>query len=341
MAYQTGSATDPNDLLTKLVTFLTGAGVDWLQDMSQADGAGRRAHLHKGADYVNLKSTIGAVNPWAYSTSPAPAAGDAAIHIYLGTGFNGGNNWNNQPGGPILNGTATNTGMSMPLPTGSVTAYHFFSDAAGDHIVVVVEKTTGIFTHLGWGRALNKAGSYTGGAYFFGACNGFIFASDSTTAAGAQNGPTARGPFSFGDFSSSSATGYVRADVDAFTGKWLGCTTSTAQPSGGYTGKNMASEMRHVSAPPLDIPEVEGLQMQLTSTLNSQTALLPIRLWAARDAGGYSLLGTAVNVYWSNATGHFLGSTLTPSPGYAAGSEVAFGGDTYKLFPWFAVKKVS
>jgi hypothetical protein len=330
MAYETGTASSPNDLLQKLVTFLIGVAVGWTQDMSQADGTGWRAHLHKGSVYLNLKSTTGAVNPWAFTISPAATSSDAGIHLYLGTGFNGGANWNAQAGGPILNGTSTNTGMSMPLPTGGITAYYFFSDSSGDNIVVVVEKTTGIFTHLGWGTSLNKSGSFTGGSYFFGATNGFNFANDSTTSFGAQNGVTARGPFMLGDLN-AAASGYVRADVDAFTGKWLGCTTSTSQPSGGYTGKNLATEYRGATAPPADIPSREAMLERAVSTFNSQANLVPIRIWAARDAGGYSLVGVVPGVFWTNATDR----------GYSSGTVLTLGADSYTIFPWFAVKKVT
>jgi hypothetical protein len=330
MAYQTGTATSPNDLLQRLVTWLVTIG--WVQDMSQADGTGWRAHLHKGSVYVNLKSTTGAVNPWAFTPNPLPNATDAGLHVYLGTGFNGGANWNAQAGGPILNGTSTTTGNSMPLPTGAISAYYFFSDAAADNIVVVVEKTTGIFTNLGWGTSLNKSGAWTGGPYLFAATNGYSFASDSTTAAGAQNGPSARGPFMYKEVVSGAASGYVRADVDSFTGKWIGCTDSTSQPSGGYTGRNCATEFRgHSTAvPPADIPNLEYFLERTVSILNSQAHLVPVRIWVPRDAGGYSLLGTLPIVFWTRAVGN----------GYAPGTVLNIGADSYMLFPEFAVKKV-
>jgi hypothetical protein len=329
MAYQTGTASNPNNLLQTLVTFLTANG--WTQNMSQADGTGWRAHLQKGSVYVNLKSTTGAVNPWAFTPSPSPNASDAALHIYLGTGFNGAANWNAQAGGPILNGTSTTTGTSMPLPTGAVSAYHFFSDATADNIVVVVEKTTGIFTHLGWGTSLNKSGAWTGGQYSFAATNGYNFASDSTTAPGAQNGPSAFGPFNYKDRVIGSASGYVRADVDTFTGKWLGCTDNTNQPSGGYTGRNCATEFSGVSSgPPSDIPNLEYFLERTVSVITSQAHLVPVRIWAPRDAGGHSLLGTLPIVFWTRAVGM----------GYAPGTILTLGADSYMLFPNFAVKKV-
>ena len=329
MAYQTGTATDPNDLLQKLVTFLAANG--WTQDMSQADGTGWRAHLHRSTTYVNLKSTTGAVNPWAFTANPAPTATDAALHIYLGTGFSGAANWNAQTGGPILNGTSNNTGCSMPLPTGSVTAYHFFSDSSGDNVVVVVEKTTGVFTHLGWGVSLTKSGSWTGGPYFFAPVHGYSFASDSTSAAGAQNGPTAKAPFVYSDSVFSAANAYVRADVDVFTGKWLGCTGSLSQPSGGYTGRNFVSEFRGGTAVVTGIPTMEYFVERSFSTMTSSATLVPIRVWAIRDSGGYSLLGVVPNIFYSIAT----------DKGFSAGTEITIGADTYKVFPNFAVRKVA
>ena len=74
---------------------------------------------------------------------------------------------------PVASGTSAPVGVGMRLSAGPFLNYHFFSDAAGDNIVVVIEQTSGLFKHLGWGKSLNKAGTYTGGAYFFGVASGY------------------------------------------------------------------------------------------------------------------------------------------------------------------------
>lgn len=330
MAYQTGTASNPNDLLQKLVTFLVANG--WTQDMSQADGTGWRAHLHRSGVYVNLKATTGAVNPWAFTPNPNASSSDAALHIYLGDGFSGASNWNLQPGGPLLNGTTNRTGCSMPLPQGSITAYHFFSDETGDNIMVVVERTPGNFTHMEWGVSVNKAGSYTGGPYFGSVLNGYNAFTTSTSARGGRLGPTAGFPFNWGDGSGTAAGSYVRADVDSFTGKWLGLGDSTSQPSGGYTGKNAAAGIRQGSSVTQnDIPLETWFWERLTSVFTGQPTLLPCRIYVPRDAGGFSLLGEVPGIFKINAV---------PDLGFAAGSIISLGADSYMLFPNFAVRKV-
>ena len=329
MAYQTGSATSPIDLLQKLVTFLTANG--WTLDSSIADGTGWRAHLHRGGDFINLKSTTGAVNPWGFTTVPAPIASSAAMHLYMGTGWSGAADWNLQAGGPIGNGVAYTVGMSMPLPTGAITSYHFFADATGDNIVVVVEKTTSIFTHLGWGVSLTKAGAYTGGPYFFASLYGYSFASTNTTKPGPQNGITAHEAFRYGDPLNNGAMGYVRADVDAFTGKWLSCSNSTIVSTTGYTGKKLATGIRgFTTAPKTDIPIEEFFRERMVPDFTNQATLIPVRIYAERDAGGHSLLGSISNLFRSNAT----------EEGFSPLTQVPLGADIYMIFPNFAVQKV-
>ena len=70
---------------------------------------------------------------------------------------------------------------------------------------------------------------------------------------------------------------------------------------------------------------------RLTSALSNQATLLPIHLYANRDAGGVSLWATVPSLYCANAVGN----------GFAAKSVLALGADSYMLFPNFAVKKVA
>ena len=94
MAYQTGTASSPIDLVQKMVTWLVSIG--WTQDMSASDAPGWRAHLHKGAIYVHLYAAM-YQQPWAGSGNPGHA-----IFLYLSSAFDGGQPWNAQPGNPPL-----------------------------------------------------------------------------------------------------------------------------------------------------------------------------------------------------------------------------------------------
>src|SRR6185369_15629320 len=131
-AYQTGTATDPVDLLNTLATFLSGQG--WTIDSNTTDGSGKRVHAHKGSDYVNLRA---AVNEAIWPNLSGSAF--YGIGVYMGTGYNGSNGWAAQAGGPIKCGGSDTVGASMRLASGAITAYHLFDDGS-DNITLVVER---------------------------------------------------------------------------------------------------------------------------------------------------------------------------------------------------------
>ena len=320
MAYLTGTATSPTDLLQQLVAWLNTLG--WTTEMSQADTNGWRAHLSKSGVYVNLRANAGTrTGLWGYSLGyDDPANG---IGIYTGTGHSAGAAWHAQPGGPIASGQSYTVGGWMRVPAAGPVAYHFFEDGAGN-ILVVSEVTAGIFSSMGWGN-LEKAGVWTGGAYFFG--------DKSTNASGsipAYDSQNAWCPGSHSAYNGGVAA-FVRADVDTFTGKWLSVGSDESDGYDGYTGRRADSDQEGRDIPTDKIPRCASAFMaRQVSSLNAQANLVPIRWYAKRYDGGYSLLGRLPAIYASNAT----------AKGYAIGEEILIGGDTYKVFPNFVVKKV-
>ena len=320
-AYQTGSASSPTDLLQKLVTWLVAQG--WTQNMSQAEGTGWRAHLSKGGVYVNMRATPGSETLWGYSLYRTPQR--AGIGIYTGTGYNGSSAWNAQAGGPIGDGQTYTVGCIMQTDA-TILAYHFFDDGA-DNIVVVIERTSGIFGHMGWGPSLIKNGTWTGGAYFFAQLAGYSGGEYADYYPGA--GMTASCPFATADGQAAAAS-FVRADVDAFTGKWVGVNYyGDASAEKGYTGKLGQTPFGGYHGPDTRIPVYTTFQDRLTSALNAQANLLPIRVYVERDAGGYSLIGDVPNIFLSNATEN----------GFAPSTVYPLGSDNYMLFHNFAVLK--
>lgn len=327
-AYSTGVATDPTDLLSKLVTFLTGQG--WTSDSFVTDGTGKRAHLHKGSDYVNLRSHV-AENVWPNVQVFLPSTG---IALYMGTGYSGASAWSLQAGAPKASGTSDSVGGTMRLASGAISAYHFF-DNGSDGIMVVVERSGGLFAHLGFGRTFSKAGTWTGGPYFF-ASAAAAYGGDAAPVLG-DDSNSAAPPFSIiGARSTSSnqrgAAAFVRVDVDAFTGKWVGFSAVSTTPADGYTGKRGHAGIEYITAnftTPPDIPNYVQLCDRLVSTLNSQAELLPVRAYVERDAGGWSLIGACPDVYVTSAVGQ----------GFAASSLYTVNGKTFMLFPNFAVRK--
>jgi hypothetical protein len=236
-----------------------------------------------------------------------------------------------QPNTPSYqNGSSTLVvGTGMNLPSGAISNYYFFSDTPGDNIVVVVEKTPGVFTYMGWGLSLQKVGSWTGGAYFFGVLQGYYLGSNIGSSPSPGYVTTAYCPCSHGDWNNCQCT-YVRADIDSFTGKWIGISDGVGAGQG-YTGKNGASPIMASQTMHQEIPfysDTSGttnarFQLKQTSQLDGRANLLPILLWGARDVSGFSPLGTIPNVFYSNAVGN----------GYANAQEITLGTTTYKLFP--------
>lgn len=328
MAYETGVPTSATDILQRLVTFLSANG--WTNNLSAADTNGWRAHLSRGGIFVNLRSTIGAFNPWAHPVNTTNAA-NCALHVYLSDSFDALQGWNAQGTGPRgIAHPAANTGCSLPMSSGAATGYHFFASADQNHVVVVVERSPGNFAHLGFGVSIEKSGAFTGGPYFFGTTHAYSFAIASATDAGSYTGPTSTAPFAHGDSPGGFflPNVYVRADVDAFSG-WVG-VTSQPTSSEGVTGKNASSPLKVTSAaPPTDIPFVDNWRKRTVSDLSGQINPWPAHLFVKRDAGGSSLLGGVPHVFWTNAT----------TRGYSAKDVYLIGADNYMLFPNFMLKK--
>lgn len=331
--YQSATPLNPTDLLQKLVAFLAANG--WTTDSSVADGAGWRAHLHRGSTYVNFRAAIneGAATMFD-DTQQNPWSG---IALYLGDGYSSGQSWKNQSGGPKNKDTPARTvGAGMATSSGAMSAAHFFAHDGGDHITVVVENSANIFRHMGWGISLNKLGSWTGGPYFYGTTSGNYLGLTWGNYPGFNYSAVC--PLSLNDPRNNTAcASFVRADVDTFTGKWLS-VSNVGGGNLGNTGKQATSLFSYTSNLQGMAPAYAGYAQRTTNTLNTQSLLLPIRLLAARDSGGYSFIGTAPHVFLCNAI----------AKGFTVGGTYLWGGNSYMVFPGssdrpdlgFAVRKV-
>jgi hypothetical protein len=332
MSYQTGSASSPTDLVQKLVTWLVSIG--WTQDRSATEGAGWTASLHKSANYVHLRAAENeSSGPW----QSMYGAVHYSVNMYLGTAFDSGQPFNNQTTGAPIGGGTNPIGVGMQLSAGPFSNYYFFADSGGDNIVVVVEKTPGLYLHMGWGPSLQKAGSYTGGPYFFGPSSGYY---TSFTFAGANTpGYTSSSECPFANMDQiGGGCGFVRADVDSWTGKWVGIFNATGGANQGFTGKEGDTSVHAKnSAMKTNFPVYAysavpyQFQSEQTSQQDGRANLLPIILWALRDGTttGFSMLGTPPNIFATNAIGN----------GFSNADEYVLGATTYKLFPNFAVVK--
>jgi hypothetical protein len=327
MSYENATAVSPTDLVQQLATWLVSLG--WTEDRSAAEGLGWTATLHHNANYVNLRATENETTPWHVGYAPL----HYGVHMYTGTAFDSSQLFNNQAGGPLGSSTYP-VGVGMQLTPGPFTNCYFFADTTADNIVVVVEKTPGLFVHLGWGLSLLKAGAFTGGPYFFGSCSGFWTSYVTQTGAGFTT--TSDCPCVNQDVADGGPA-FVRADVDTWVGKWIGIYAGTA-PDQGATGKQGDSSVHGQASslnPSIPIYANDGSSYQFqviqTSVQDGRANLLPIYLWVLRDGTttGYSMLGTVPNVFATNGVGN----------GFSNADEYVLGGTTYKMFPNFCVVK--
>lgn len=159
MAFETSTATDMADLLTKLNTFATANG--WTSDELNT-GTGELA-LHKNSCYVSFR--------WDPATP-------LHLSVHQALGYTGGNEPGAHPddSGNGFNTSASHTNANLltercveSLGNGSFPSYHFFEDDDGTHfyIHVVVQISASIYRHFGFGK-FDKFGDWTGGEYAYG-----------------------------------------------------------------------------------------------------------------------------------------------------------------------------
>lgn len=319
--FQTGPATSPQNLLSQFLTFIQAAG--WTLDDDVADGTGHQAHIHKGSKFIALRSFINENSPLLGGT-----AGFSGIAITGATAYAAAANWYNQAGAPYKDGGSPTVDVItciMPLPAGAITNYWMFADTAGDNVVLVALKQSGVYVHLFFGD-LVKYDTWTGGQYF-GASRSYLLFSlqDGISVTSAPPGAAV--------YNQPSA--YLKADVDSHTGKWLSMTGETIAPTVS-TGKRMQSSTSALDTNveiAADHIHYGALRRHAASSNTSGLILLPTIWLAERDfggnryGGGWAAAGVVPNVFQSTTTGFVPGSTQTIST------------DEYVVFDGFAVRK--
>lgn len=335
-SYSTGSASSPTDLLQKLVTWLVTQG--WTQDMSQAEGSGWRAHLHKSGQYVNLRAASGEYGIWTYRADSSSYPG-SGIGLYLGDGFDSGLAWNAQSGGPKYIGTTNTVGVGLHLlGTGGIAAYHFFDDGL-DHVDVVVERTAGNCAHMGWGPSLVKTGYTSDCWYFYGSSPSYAnlyynldYPGNNSTAAA----PTGAALYS-GDPLGLFANAYVRVDESVYSARWVGFAYSSSYGYFGHTGRRGLSALYAASSSYLstfgltEIPAIGVMQDRGWQSAFVGALLLPLQCFVQAITARWIPVGHPPTVFYCAAVGH----------GFASGEVYQVGGLDYMLFPGFAVRKAA
>lgn len=161
MAFETGTASDRNDLLSKLKTFAENNG--WTTDLDTISSDGRLS-IHINNVYIHFDTTSenrAFPTNWGLSDET-----DNIIVAAQSSSYNSGNavNYYGHPDSLVTNFVDSNRAELRRLDTSF--GYQFFSGGAGDpdYIYMVVEGKADQYTHLMFGD-IDKAGSYTGGEF--------------------------------------------------------------------------------------------------------------------------------------------------------------------------------
>lgn len=318
MAYQTGTASDVNDLLDKFRLFAIAQG--WTANRWATMGSGRELCIQKSSAYFNFR----AWNNETALVNGSDQASKTGIAINGSDGYNGANAWDRQPGYPQRRSGATvdqaHAWFPLVINLGPFPAYHFFAPDSKT-LYAEVEISTGIFLRFGCGSLdLFNPAAPGGGRFFYATggqhvTNGTSFfewlGSDSDNTSYALE----EVPFRCADYCTSQAgsglTGsYVRVQHDSFD-NWAfsGRDSSTSNTGSFCQGGGVHDRPIRDLSP---------------NSLNGVGVLLPNIVSVNRNQEYLNPIGTVPGMRYMDMTN------------YLPGDEFTLGSDTWKVFPWYA-----
>ena len=160
MAFEQGTATDIDDLIAKISTFLTANG--WTED--RRDNINGIVGWSKNSIFVSGRwdPADPIMMSWHQATAILPASGTEPGDV-TGDSGHGFNTSTSHTNGNLA------SERHMELGPGPYTSYYIFeNDATPAYAHIVVETSTDIFVHFGMGE-LDKVGDgWTGGEYCYG-----------------------------------------------------------------------------------------------------------------------------------------------------------------------------
>jgi len=221
MAYQTGTASDQTDLLSKLSTFAQANG--YVEDYYS--GANKHLSLSRSADNVYVSFMWDGVDQ---------------IGMFQALGYSGANDeepWNQADdsgnGNSDFDAFPDRGRQVSRIGAGSYTAYHFFAYTNPHNIFVVLEFSPGLYRHFGFGK-IDKEGTWTGGAW----CAGHLWNWAGFTAFGAYPLPSHNGHTVLMDGALVPGTTYY-GTYNTDSGGTLHCEGLPNQPAGGRWGHSV------------------------------------------------------------------------------------------------------
>ena len=308
MSYETGTATSPGNLLSKLFDFAGSNG--WTIDLDISTGAESPAYgtMHKGDSYTSFI--------WF----------DDTIKIYSSRGYTVGEVPGSHPDSANDDSSGNKTtGQTVNAINGPYAAYHFFhDDSVVDYIHVVINIDGQRHRHFGFGEMV-KIGNWTGGQYSYG-----HFWSQSSNTVNSPLTATHKAAFDGGYFSQSATLGmtfYARANSgDPLQGnprpnvRWYAEGISNAGSLFDGNGFNVGSGVVNGTR--------GGYTSQLlmigSSSFNAFVALCPVTIGYRNIITGTDsirMLGSIADVRACNMNN------------LAIGGEYTIGSDTWITFP--------
>lgn len=280
MAFETGNATGWLDLISRLKTFLEGAG--WTTDFYGAyGGTGQWLATHRDSLFVNIVALINQIPP-GYS------AVQNGLVCQGADGYNFANGPYGQAPTPVNTGGhpyGNNFAVGILAPDGPLPNYWFFASTVAPIAVhVVVETSAGQFQRMSFGQ-LVKQSPWTGSGLF------------TAGKAASGGGSTALYPFTA---LGVSTTMMIRAEVDG-QGDWL-------------LANNYSDYLKPYDLWSFDLYN-QAFRNASPSAFNQQTVLMPVQIFVARDGfvSQRSPLGYLPDIFFANIR------YLTPGSEYAVG----------------------
>lgn len=304
--YETGSASDFNDLLGKVRTALAANGWTTHHNGLEGSSGGTRVHMSKAGLYVNLRTGFNNEVPVANAAERSTRIGTWRwnytwfvggvgtqvwqpdwICMNVGTGYNGSVSWHNQPGCP---GASESKGLAvMATGKGAISRYWLFVLENPDAVFLVMEVQPGKTCTFSWGRALLNQPVASGGEWFTG---GQPFHDHYTGINTALWGSMVSG--------SNSGSGFCRLvdpswdatdQLDGWNHGFFTNPIPNSYGSGSFYGNlglpNPDSTIGN--------PSASGYYNAISSgyiASEGRSVLTPIAMWKAKSSGnGYTLLG--------------------------------------------------
>jgi hypothetical protein len=321
MAYQTGTASDQTDLMSKLSTFAQANG--YTQDYY--NGTNRHLSLSRASDSVYVSFAwdgvdyIGMFQALGYSVTH-----DEEPWNQVDDSGNGNSNFDTNP----------DRGRQVSaIGNGSFTAYHFFAYTSPSYAIhVVLEFAPGLYRHFGFGK-MSKVGTWTGGAW----CGGHLWNPAGSTPYNIYDNPAAQGHTVLTDgymLPGQSYYGVHNNDAgatlyctglpgQAAASKWGHCVHHTTTDVNLGTDRGSNARVR-ISGGFRAGPALQQFGHYLPSLANGFIPIIPIEVFYMREVGGDSgvyYLGRIPNV------GHIHLHGIDPA------QELTVGSDTWIAFP--------